>query len=281
MALCSMALIVTGHSIESRFGLLIGFFLALSLNSLVFFYADLRLDSLFPSQTLEGQDAWGILRLARNLAGRTGMKLPNIHVIESETPLAFSAGLMPKRSSVFVSRALLEKMSDKELEIILAYEFRRLDTQQTAAATAISALVGLLSFTARLIDDVILLRFITCFFRKTSDRIELLKHGGVRFGPMTLLISPLVAFLVRVSVSRKAIISTDRFVADLTGDRSLVARTLWKLDSYAKTRPFPVNLAEAHLFMVSPLVRYPLWRFAVAQPPIERRLFHLTGHEPL
>jgi Zn-dependent protease with chaperone function len=282
MSVCSMVLILIGHAIQSRFGLLIGFFLAVSLNSLVFFYADLRLDSLFPSQILEGRDAWGILNLVRDLSKKIGVEPPMIHVIDSATPLAFSAGLLPKRSSVFISSALLERMSENEIKIILAYELHRLSTQQTAAATAVSALAGLLSFTAKTLDDILLLRFITFMFRrKQRGEVSLLKHGGVRLGPFTLLISPFVALLVRSSVSREAIIASDRFTADLIGDKLLVARTLWKLDSYAKTKPFPVNLAEAHLFMVSPLVRYPMWRFAVAQPPIERRLFHLTGHEPL
>ena len=207
---------------------------------------------------------------------------PHVQVIESKTPIAFSYGLLASRSTIALSTELLERMNDDELRVVLAFELHRLKSQATASATAASALVGLISWFAQAIDEVVFLKFLFKYSsRARKQRGWLLRHGGVSVGPMTLLVSPIVALLVRLSVSRKAIFDSDRAAAELVGDASLVARTLWKLDSYTKTRPFPVNLAEAHLFMVSPLTRYPNWRFASAQPPIERRLFELTGHEPL
>jgi Zn-dependent protease with chaperone function len=282
LGVISLALIFGGHAM-GRFGLLVGFLLALSVNSLVYFYADLRLSGLFPGHELEGQDAWGLLRQNRELARLIGVKAPAIVLIQSATPLAFSAGLLANQSKIYLSDELLKRLTNDEIRIVLAYELHRLKTQQTSSATAASALVGLLTFTARTIDDVILFRWIGSLIPTVRQkRTTLLKSSGIVLGPMTLLVSPLVALLVRASVSRKALISSDRISGEVTRTGAgTVARTLWKLDSYAKTRPFPVNLAEAHLFTVSPLTRYPLWRFASAQPPIQARLKALTGFEPL
>jgi len=278
----SVALIFGGHAM-GRFGLLIGFLLALSINSLVYFYADLRISSLFPGQELEGQDPWGLKRQTKELARQIGVKAPSLVLIHSSTPLAFSAGLIPHQSRIYLSDELLKRLTNDEVKIVLAYELHRLKTQQTSSATAASALVGLITHTASFIDDLILFRWIGNLFPTVRAKREtLLKNAGILLGPMTLLVSPLVALLVRASVSRKALIASDRAAGDTTrAGAGTVARTLWKLDSYAKTRPFPVNLAEAHLFTVSPLTRYPMWKFASAQPPIEARLKALTGYEPL
>lgn len=282
MSVLSVILIMGGHSL-GRFGLLLGFLLALSMNTLVFFYADFRLDALFPGTRLEGQDPWGLLRQTRELARALGTQMPALVIIHSSTPLAFSAGLLADRSRIYLSDELIKRLSMDEIRIVIAFELQRLKTHQTSMATAASALVGLITFTARWIDNLILFRWVFAFLPGAKLRREtLLRHSGIVLGPMTLLVSPLVAALVRLSISRRAVIESDRVAGDVTNaGKGSVARTLWKLDSYAKTRPFPVNLAEAHLFTVSPLTRYPMWRFASAQPSIESRLKALTGFEPL
>lgn len=282
MTLISLVLIFGGHAL-GRFGLLAGFLAALSVNTIVFFYADFRLAALFPGEVLEGQDAWGLLRQTRELAQTLGVRTPTLVLLQSSTPLAFSAGLLSNRSKIYLSDELLKRLSNDEIRIVLAYELQRLKTQQTAAATAASALVSFFTFSARLIDDLFLFRWAAAGLRRFRKRRSVLvRHVGIVAGPMTLLVSPLVALLVRSSISRKAILNSDRISGEVTkSGNGAVARTLWKLDSYAKTRPFPVDLAEAHLFTVSPLTRYPLWRFASAQPSIEARLKSLTGFEPL
>ncbi len=282
LAAISFGLIFGGHAM-GRFGLLVGFLMALTVNSIVYFYADFRIAGLFSGHELEGQDPWGLRRQVKELARAIGVRAPAIVVIRSATPLAFSAGLIPQQARIYLSDELLKRFKNDEVRIVLAYELHRLKTQQTSSATAVSALVGLITLTASFVDDVILFRWIGDFIPKIRAKREtLLKHAGVLIGPMTLLVSPLVALLVRLSVSRKALITSDRLAGETTrAGAGTVARTLWKLDSYAKTRPFPVNLAEAHLFTVSPLTRYPMWKFASAQPPIEARLKALTGYEPL
>ena len=282
MSILSIALILAGHAM-GRFGLLFGFFAALSLNCVVFFYADLRLVALFPGRSLEGQDPWGALTCVKDLSRRAGLRTPALRLIFSHTPLVFSAGLMPSQSVISISTALVEKLTPIELKIVLAFEISRLKSRTTATSTAVSALVGLLTLMASTVDEILLLRFLTRWSaRARARRAQFLKHGGVRVGPATLLISPLAALIIRLTISRRSILNADKEIMELARvPSSDVARTLWKLDSFVKTRPFPVNLAEAHLFMVSPLARYPFWRFASAQPPTSVRLKNLTGHAPL
>lgn len=264
----SAALIVGGFHFGDRYGLLIGFILALSLNTLVIFYADLRLSALFPSTELEGHDPWGLLQTTAELSRRMGIKAPAIHIIQARTPTAFSAGLVARRSRLFLSEELLKKLTPDETRSVVAIELARLKRHETSAATAAAALAGILILTANIIDATIFLQV----FRTR-------RPGQAR--PVALLVSPLVATLVRGAVSRRAILAADLEASQALGSREILARALWKLDSYSKTLPLDVSPAEAHLFTVNPLTPFRWCRFLIAQPATKTRVRKLTGRFPL
>lgn len=269
LAALTIGLMIGGYILADRHGLLLGFLIALSINTLVFFYTDLRLASLFPSEQLEGQDPWGLVHCAQNLARKIRVPIPTIRVVDTTTPIAFSAGLLPKRSSIYLSTELIKRLDKEEIEAVIAYELQRLKLRQTSATTTVAALAGLLTHLATALDQTIFLQF-----------LRARQPGQIR--PGILLFSPLIALLVRTSVSRSDVFKADRAASQLLSDGGRVlGRTLWKLDAYNKVLPLDVGIAEAHLFTVNPLVRYRWCRFAEVQPSIEDRVQKLTGHFPL
>jgi len=260
----------------------IWFFAALSLNCIVYFYADLRLASLF-----SGRSSKGKIPGCANF--RKGLKSPRRYStastaldLEPHTTYFFSwplAGALV----ISISTALVDKLSPTELKIVLAFEIHRLKNRTTASATAVSALVGFITLIASALDENCLTAIsdtlVSPLARTTRTIPEARRssHGSLHapdFAARRTDHSP-IDLATLSSGGRQGSYGTCEVPS------SDVARTLWKLDSFAKTRPFPVNLAEAHLFMVSPLARYPFWRFASAQPPTSARLKNLTGHTPL
>lgn len=264
MGTVSLAMIFIGHSAQSRYGLLLGFLCAAGLNSWVFFYGDIRLFSLFPGRELSGRDAWGVLRQVRELAIALEIReRPRVFLLASSTPFIFSAGIMPARTAIFLSSELIKSLSLDERRALLAFELLRFKNQQTAAATAASALAGFFALIATFLDAIVLLRFLP---RKQKLR------PGLRAGPFTAMFSPLVALLVRTSITRKQIILLDRETVQFLGEGETFSRAIWKLASFCKTKPITFSLAEAHLFVVNPLVRYRWWGFVSTHPPVERRI---------
>lgn len=261
-----------GFHFWDRYGLLVGFFSAMALISLVFFYVERRASRLFPSIELEGVDPDGILRTVGEIARRVGVLSPQVFILELETPTAFSAGLFERNSKLFLSRGLLDRFSKVEIQLLLSYELERLKNEQTQSLTALTAVASLIATVANAFDAALFFPF---FRRRRELRI---------FGPMTLLTSPLVALLIRLSSPQLSILQVDRQVGRTTTSAEGWAQTLWKLDAYNKTLPLDVNLAEASLFVVNPLNRflhYPWCRFASAQPAVETRIHNLTGRFPL
>ena len=268
LSLVSIGLIWFGWRFGDRFGLLFGFFSAISLLAVVFFYGEWHLASLFPGEPLEGQDPWGVLSQTRELAETLSIPAPSVQLVPHETPFAFSSGIFATQTRVFVSEGLVQKLSPAEVQAVLTYEMQRLRYAHTRAASAAMALAGILASIANSFDSLIVFPF-----RLRSKRWR-------PWAPATLAALPLMALLVRLAVSRRAVFEADRLTArTMDGSRAL-ADALMKLDAYGKTMPVDVNLAEASLFTVNPLARKKGWRFAFPQPPAEQRIHALLGHYP-
>lgn len=264
----TLVLILGGQALGDRYGLLVGFVLGLSLNSLVFLFAEMRLAGLFPAQELEGSDPWGVLNLTAEMAARAGVPTPTVHLVQVPTPMAYSAGLLVKRSHIFLSEELVRRLNREELRAVIAMEIARLKLHLTCAGTAAAALAGLITLIAALIDSTLFLQLL----RKR-------RAGQIR--PAALFVSPLVAVLVRGAIGRSAWLESERLAATWVGSPELIARVIWKLDAFNKTLPVDVPLSEAHLFTVNPLSRCRWRRYAFVQPSARTRIRSLTGRFPL
>jgi heat shock protein HtpX len=277
LSLGSLAILLTvgGYRLGDRYGLLVGFFLALAAVSVVLLYDEMRLKTLFPATDLEGRDPWGLLSMTRELSKRLGTARPAVKLVESSTPFAFSAGIFAKRSTVFISTELVKRLSRDEVRAVLAFELARLKLRQTTTATVVSALAGPLAMIAQALDAILTLRFLSRRPNETGS------SSGSIAGPATFFISPVIALFMRAATGPRLVLEADSDSAQAISDNHLLAWALWKLDSYMKTKPISVLLADAHLFIVSPLIASRGLKWASAQPSVETRVRALTGHFPL
>ena len=160
LALISIGFMVGGYQLYDRNGLVIGFFAALGMNALVFFFDDWRLMGLFPSTEIEGRDPWGLVALIRGLAKQHGLPQPSLHEVESETPFVFSAGLVPARLKIFISTSLVRRLSSEELKALFTHELLRSQTGLTQLTTAAVAIADIWLIAAGLVDALLTLRFL-------------------------------------------------------------------------------------------------------------------------
>lgn len=259
-----------GFHFFGRYGLLVGFFTAVGLDALIYFYDELRVEPRFPATQFEGRDPWGVLRLIREQARKLGFsKAPPVFEVASETPFLFSTGLTSRRFRLYISTGALKRFNEEELRSLVSYELLRFKSGLTRTSTAVCAIADLWLLLANSIDAVFLLRV---FLRRTPRRW--------RIGPLTWLSLPLVSLLLRLVIHRSTILEIDRQVAELTKDRTY-SEALVKLDSYNKTLPLDVSAAEAAHFTVSPLAKYSWSQWASVQPPVASRVRALIGQYPI
>ncbi|ELY63034.1 heat shock protein HtpX [Natronobacterium gregoryi SP2] len=72
------------------------------------------------------------------LAAQTTVPSPTVRLGEARTPIAASVGYRPATSSIVVSRGLVERLSDRELEAVLAHELAHIVNRDAAVLTALS-----------------------------------------------------------------------------------------------------------------------------------------------
>ena len=63
-----------------------------------------------------------VYNLVENLCISTGMTMPKINIIEDDSLNAFASGINPGTFSISLSKGIIEKLNDEELEAVIAHE---------------------------------------------------------------------------------------------------------------------------------------------------------------
>jgi heat shock protein HtpX len=201
---------------------------------------------------------------------------PTVHLLDLPTPLAFSAGMLTSRTTLYLSEELTRRLSREELRAVVAYELARLKNKDVRATTAGAALASVFVALAFAIDETLFLGFLRRLRLPLAERRRWLP------GPMIYLLSPLIIGILRLATNRSAVFTADEDAASAIGDPQTLAQTLWKLDAYLHARPLTtVGPADANLFLVNPICALPSLRLFNVLPSVKQRITRLVGHYPL
>jgi heat shock protein HtpX len=208
-----------------------------------------------------------LYRLVENLSITAGLPMPKVYLIDDTAPNAFATGRDPKHAVICVTKGLLEKLDKQELEGVLAHEFSHIGNYDIRLQTIVVVLIGLV---ALLSDWFIYLNF----FGGDDDNCNWI---FMLIGIVLALLSPLVATLIQLAISRKREMLADASGALMTRNPDGLARALEDISK--DTEPLEVaNKATAHLYIANPLKDHEggkRGRFAGlfdTHPPIEERV---------
>lgn len=266
----SLGLILGGHFLLGREGLLLGLGLALGLNSFVYFYEDRRIVAMFPNHLLEGADPWGLIRTTERLASRAKLPVPRIVVIPSQAPQSLVVGRSLNNGTILITEGLLEKLNRHEIEAVIAYQLATIKTLNILAFSVGSFVSSIFLFIASALD--FLLRFL--IVEKKNPNYAL-SHIFTRVS------APFVGALLRLGIRPNLYMTADALAARWTNDPKTLAEVLWKLQSFSSTLPFTAPLSTSHMFVVNPLPLKGWTRHFQAQPSIEKRVRSLIGYYPI
>lgn len=197
-------------------------------------------------------DAPELYRIVENLAITSGLPTPRVYIIDDQSPNAFATGRDPKHAAVAVTSGLLAKLDKPELEGVLAHEFSHIGNYDIRLSSIIVVLVGFIV----LVSDFFL-RY--TFWGGMGGRRR--DSGGgdgqlqlilLVVGIVLAILSPIIATLMQLAISRKRELLADADGALLTRNPNGLADALAKITS----DPAPMrhaNKATAHLFISSPL----------------------------
>ena len=213
-----------------------------------------------------------LYNVVEGLTIAAGLPPPRCYVIDDTAPNAFATGRNPKNSVIVVTTGLLEKLNRVELEGVIAHEMSHIKNYDVLLQTLTVVMVGVVA----LLSDWMRRTFwLGGGRRRDSDRG---KGGGgaaiiLALALVMAILSPLIAQLIRLAISRKREFLADASGAMLTRYPPGLASALRKIS--ADTEPLEAaNKATAHLYIVNPLkdLKGSVNKLFSTHPPIEERI---------
>jgi heat shock protein HtpX len=265
----TLFLIFVGEYFGGRNGMVIALAIAVAMNFFSYFYSDKLALSMYRAQPVTREQLPRVYSVVEQMTQRTGLPMPKIYVIPSDSPNAFATGRNPKHASVAVTQGILNLLTDEELAGVLAHELGHVRNRDILTSSIAATLAGAITILAQMG------RFAMIFGGggRDSDR-----DGGGMAALFMLILAPIAATLIQLAVSRSREYEADATGAHMTGNPYALASALQKLDAYSKRLPMGATASTAHLFIVAPLISGASFaNLFSTHPPIAKRIERLIG----
>lgn len=216
------------------------------------------------AKPIKKEDNPYVYRMVENLCITAGLPHPKTYIINDLAPNAFATGRDPEHASIALTTGLIERMENEELEGVIAHELSHIKNYDIRLMMIVIVLVGFIA----LLSDMFFR------FRITGGKRDS-KAGGILIlvGVILMLLSPLIAKVIQLAISRKREYLADASGALLTRYPEGLAKALEKIAEY-KQPMLKANNATAHLYISSPFgaSKKFMAKLFSTHPPIQDRI---------
>ena len=234
-----------------------------------YYYSDKMILGMSGAKQIVKKNHPEFFRIVENLCIGAGIPMPKIYIINDTATNAFATGRDPKHSVVCVTTGILEKLNKAELEGVIAHELSHIQNYDIRVMSVVVILVGLVALLADFF-----MRSLWFGGSRRNDRGNV--QGIFLFvGIVLAVLSPLIATLIQLAVSRKREFLADASGALLTRYPEGLASALQKI---AKDKELleAANNATAHLYISNPFKSKTSGHWFTnlfnTHPPIEERI---------
>ncbi|HBH47959.1 MAG TPA: protease [Bacteroidales bacterium] len=241
-------------------GVAIWFFIA-------FFAHSKMIQKATGSRTLERRENKRVYNLVENLCISTGMKTPRINIIEDDSLNAFASGIDNRTYTVSLSRGIIDKLNDEELEGVIAHELTHIRNRDVRLLIVSIVFVGIFAFLSEMLMRTVVYGGGRSRGKKDGGNAVIIAFALALFGY-------LITSLFRFALSRKREYLADAGAAELTKKPQALASALRKVSSDAKIEAVE-RKDVAQLFIENPGEKKKKVAFAsmfATHPPIARRI---------
>jgi heat shock protein HtpX len=204
-----------------------------------------------------------VYNLVENLCISTGMKMPKINLIEDDSLNAFASGVDGSSYTISLSRGIINKLNDEELEAVIAHELTHIRNKDVRLLIVSIIFVGIFAFLTEML------------FRSLRFGGKGKKDGRIIIVGLALAaIGYLISILFRFAISRKREYMADAGAAQLTKHPLALASALQKVSEDSRIEAV-TRYDVAQLFIENPREKKKSFSIAgifATHPPIENRI---------
>ena len=213
-----------------------------------YYFSDSITLALSRAKEVDRQSNPDLYRLVENLCIAAGLPTPKIYIIDDTAPNAFATGRDPKHAVVCFTTGILSKLEKTELEGVVAHELSHVGNYDIRVMTLVVVLVGTVTLLA---DWMLRASFFGGRKKSSSEGGGQLQVILIVVGIVLAILSPVIATLIKLAVSRKREFLADASGALLTRYPEGLAKALEKIS--ADKEPLEAaNKATAHMYIVNP-----------------------------
>ncbi len=213
-----------------------------------YYYSDKVVLAMSGARAADRKKDFQFYTVVENMALAAGLPTPKLYVIEDDAPNAFATGRDPEHAAVCATRGLLERLNRTELEGVIGHEMTHVRNYDTRLGALVAVMVGIVA----LLGDW----FLRMSFWGSRSRGRN-RDGGqlgaifIVLGLIFAILSPIIATLIQLAISRRREFIADAGSVELTRQPSGLISALSKI-SVVDEPLKEANKATAHLYIVNP-----------------------------
>ena len=207
-----------------------------------------------------------LYKVVKEISKLSNIPMPKVYVIPTNSPNAFATGRSPKHAVVAATEGILKILNEEELKGVIAHEFSHIRNRDILISTIVGTIAGIISYVGAMA------RWSAMFGGgrdedRGSNLISLLILG---------IITPLVATLIQLAISRSREYQADESGAELVKNGKPLADALEKIEKNTDINPMRFGTtATAHLFISNPFRNATFLSFFMTHPSTKERVKRL------
>jgi len=249
---------------------------SLLMNVFSYWFSDKIALSVAGAKPVTREEYFDLYSVVENLSITAGLPMPKIYIIPDPAPNAFATGRNKDHATIAVTTGLLQMMNKTELEGVIGHELSHIGNRDILLSTIVVVLVGMVSLLSNM--------FMRSMWFGGGRRNNNDREGGnilAIVGIVLAILTPIVATLIQLAISRKRELLADTSGVLLTRYPEGLISALRKIGSYEAPMLHP-NTATAHLYISNPFgpnekkVSF-IAKMFLTHPPIEERIAALEN----
>ena len=243
--------VVFGWAIGSYFfgdpvsSIILFIILAAGINAVSYFLSDRMVLWSYRAKIINEAQAPDLFRVVREVAQMANLPMPKVAIVPTQTPNAFATGRNPKHAVVACTQGILNMLSEDELRGVLAHEISHVSNRDILVMSVAATIAGAITYLAQM-------AMWNSIFGGAGGRRNT-SEGTAIVAVLGMILAPIAAMLIQLSISRSREYKADYSGAKLIGQPLALASALQKLETANKRRPLQFGSPSSQgLFIVNP-----------------------------
>jgi heat shock protein HtpX len=243
MAAITALFMALGQVLGGQQGMFIALVIALGMNFFSYWFSDKLVLRMYNAQEVDASSAPQFYRMVQELAGKAGLPMPRVYLIDENAPNAFATGRNPQNAAVAATTGLLRALSEREVRGVMAHELAHVKHRDILISTISATMAGAISMLAN---------FAMFFGGRDSEG----RPSNPIVSILVMILAPIAASLIQMAISRAREFEADRGGAEISGDPQALASALQKIHRMAQG--LPMEAAERHPETAQMMIMNPL-----------------------